>query len=462
MKESSQRNFTLQQLTENFKTIKVYRNNKTEKIEKIEELTGGLPFIKRTFYEDKRDVFLLLQKADSPYLARTEAVYFGTETVVLEEYVEGETLKDYLTHTAVSKKKAARFVKELLEAVWEIHKLGIIHRDIKPENILVDSSDHIRLIDFGIARIYRPHESKDTELLGTVGYAPPEQFGYAQSDFRSDLFAVGMTCRDLIRICGKKRILQKIQQKCTKLDPEERYQNAGEVLREFQKAKWLKWIGGTACLFCFVLLMFGTISLNQHKEAEIIEKDRKAEIKEKDLTLAETTPHLFSGQKKAPCFFLEEGDKKETQTSLTGQDSAIRLTAKLEGEQLLLTITDASGGSSKFSLTNQEPMPNDYEGTSLYAEILFFDTNKDGEDEIWIAISDRSYLTRKDGNTAVNQNYMAGWCIYHDGDKQFRLAEGQLITYGSLEIGSTVPDGIWQEREFLGIKLKGGKLTPIN
>lgn len=453
MKKNPQKNFTMQELTENFKTTKVYRNDATEKIEKIEELAGKLPFIKRTYYEDKRDVFLLLLEAKSPYLARTEAVYFGTETVVLEEYVEGETLKEYLTHTAVSKGKAARFVKELLEAVSEIHKLGIIHRDIKPENILVDSSDHIHLIDFGIARIYRPHESKDTELLGTVGYAPPEQFGYAQSDFRSDLFAIGMTCRDLIRICGKKHILQKIQKKCTKLDPEERYQNAGEVLREFRKTKRLKQIGFTACLFCFLLLVVGSLSLIQHKEVE---------IKEKDLTRDETIPHLFSGQEKAPCLLLGEGDEKETQTGLKGQNATIQLTAKLEGKQLYLTITDNFGKSNKFSLSNQEPVQNDYPGTSLYAEILFYDTNKDGEDEIWVALSDRSNLTLTDGSTAVNQNYMVGWCIYHDGDNQFHLAKGQLITYGTFEIGRTVPDGIWQEEEFVGVRLVDGKLTLIN
>lgn len=210
MKNISWKNISKQQLEEDFKTTGVYRDDETGKIERVEERTGGVRFIKRTFYEDKREVFLLLLKADSPYLARTEAVYFDTETVVLEEYIEGETLQEYLTHTAVSGKQAVRFVKELLEAVSAIHRLGIIHRDIKPENILVDSSGHIRLIDFGIARVYRPHGSKDTELLGTVGYAPPEQFGYAQSDVRSDLFAVGMTRRDLNQVCGRKRVLQKI------------------------------------------------------------------------------------------------------------------------------------------------------------------------------------------------------------------------------------------------------------
>lgn len=174
---------TREELEKNYKTIKTYRKDDNCKIELVEDIRDNTRWIKRTYYEDKREIFHLLAEADNTYLAEIKALVFDVDTIVLEKYVEGETLKDYLAHHAVSSRKARTIVYELLHAVSAIHRLGIIHRDIKPENILIDKYGDVHLIDFGIARIYRQDKSKDTELLGTVEYAAPEQFGFSQSDF---------------------------------------------------------------------------------------------------------------------------------------------------------------------------------------------------------------------------------------------------------------------------------------
>ena len=74
----------------------------------------------------------------------------------------------------------------------------IIFRDLKPANIMLQPNGNVRLIDFGIARRFTPGASKDTMLLGSVGYSPPEQFGRHQTDIRSDIYAFGATLHHLL------------------------------------------------------------------------------------------------------------------------------------------------------------------------------------------------------------------------------------------------------------------------
>lgn len=444
--------YTKEILHEKFKKIKTFRDESDGKIELIKHIESHTKLIKRTYHEDKREIFELLSRADASHLARIEAVFFDADTVVLEEYVEGERLSEYLSHSRVSSRQAAGFIRELLQAVFVVHKLGIIHRDIKPENILVDNSGHIHLIDFGIARIYRPGKTSDTQLLGTVGYAAPEQFGYAQSDFRSDIYSVGATCRDFNRVCKKNRLLQKIEKKCMKMDPEERYPDATAVLAEFRKQKFISLGGIFFVFFLLAVLGIGIYSLGQKKEME----ERRG-----DLLSVPDENCLFGGQDDALYLMLTEGSEKSAELSLEEGGEPIAVQAKLTAEGLCLSLTDSAGGKSEFELSNQYEIPADYADTSLYAEVLFFDADSDGRDEIWAAVSDRSLVSLLNGQTAINQNYMAGWCIFQKEGGEFCLADGQLFTEGGFEIGTIVPDGVWQEFEMEGYLLEDGAFVNI-
>lgn len=442
-----------QDIEENYRTVKIFRDDADGKIELIERLDGGARLIKRTYYEDKREIFGLLSKADASHLARIEAVFFDVDTVVLEECIEGESLDGYLGHSTLSSRQAATFVRELLKAVQEVHKLGIIHRDIKPENMLIDRSGHLHLIDFGIARIYRPGKASDTQLLGTVGYAPPEQFGYAQSDFRSDIYAIGVTCRDLNRVGKKNRLLRKIEKKCMKMDPEERYADVSAILAEFQKRR-MAFLGKIACASALLLALgIGVYSLGQQREME---------EKRGDLQSVTMEGCLFGGQDDAPYLMLAEGSERSAEISLGEKEEPIAVQARLMEEGLFLSLTDSSAGKSEFMLANQYEYTEDYADTSLYAEVLFFDADSDGRDEIWAAVSERKLVTLSNEETAANQNYMAGWCIYQKESGEFALAEGQLFTMGGFEIGTIVPDGVWQEFEMEGYALENGALVTIS
>lgn len=155
--------------------------------------------------------------------------------LILEEYIEGLNAAEIAESGAFRKAGAVRIVKEVCKALSVLHQERIIHRDLKPENIMVSPDGRVVLIDFNAARKIA-HKSRDTEILGTVGYAAPEQMGLAQSDERADIYAAGVLLN--ILLCGKHPIeeipkgrLGQIIRKCTAVNPAERYASAEKLAR---------------------------------------------------------------------------------------------------------------------------------------------------------------------------------------------------------------------------------------
>jgi serine/threonine protein kinase len=111
---------------------------------------------------------------------------------LVEEFVAGDTLQAMVERRGrFTPDEALQMVAQLLDVLGYLHRHHIIYRDLKPENLLMTSSDKLRLVDFGAARLWKPGATRDTIPLGTPGFAPPEQYGTAQSDARSDLYSVG-------------------------------------------------------------------------------------------------------------------------------------------------------------------------------------------------------------------------------------------------------------------------------
>ena len=118
----------------------------------------------------------------------------GNELVVVMEYIQGRTLRDEVYERDGSVALAAQWFPLLCDGVMELHEQfspPLIHRDLKPTNIVVSDAG-LTIIDFGIARAFREGAAGDTAHFGTRCYAPPEQFGYGQTDERSDVYALGM------------------------------------------------------------------------------------------------------------------------------------------------------------------------------------------------------------------------------------------------------------------------------
>ena len=151
----------------------------------------------------------------------------ATDTFVVEEFIQGENLLERLERKDfLSESQARKILLQMCDGLKELHAQKIIHRDIKPSNLILQD-DRIRLIDFDAARIFKAGQEADTKLLGTKGYAPPEQFGSGQTDSRSDIYSLGVTMKILLGgHCGG---LKKILDKCTEIDPKNRFQSVDEL-----------------------------------------------------------------------------------------------------------------------------------------------------------------------------------------------------------------------------------------
>lgn len=158
------------------------------------------------------------------------------ETIIIEEYIDGITVGEVLETGLYNLKGVKRLVSELCQALTVLHSNEIIHRDIKPENIIVSRQGAVKLIDFDISRIGNDNAEKDTVILGTTGFAAPEQYGIAQTDERSDIYSIGILINVMLtgdhpskKMCKGK--WQKIVNKCTRINPDERYQSVKELMK---------------------------------------------------------------------------------------------------------------------------------------------------------------------------------------------------------------------------------------
>ena len=158
---------------------------------------------------------------------------------VLEEYIEGMSLADYmLADKLFSKSEIKSILDNLCDALQILHGLGIVHRDIKPENVIIRNGSAC-LIDLSIAKLINPNGS-DTKYLGTAGYAAPEQYGISQSLPTADIYALGVLANILTigthpTSAVPKGRIGRIIKKCTDIQTAKRYQSAYELKRALSK-----------------------------------------------------------------------------------------------------------------------------------------------------------------------------------------------------------------------------------
>lgn len=163
-------------------------------ITELVTIDGAGPFVRKKIRQElaRRNVWSALTECSSPRLPRVEATYELPEHfVVVYDFVPGRSLSKVIeTDGPLTPEEATSLAIELCEAAEELHRHGIVHRDISPNNIVV-AANGAHLIDLGIARMRVEGASKDTTSLGTWGFASPEQYGFAQTDARSDVYSIG-------------------------------------------------------------------------------------------------------------------------------------------------------------------------------------------------------------------------------------------------------------------------------
>lgn len=188
----------------------------------------------RVLYHTTAEHYRMLRFVSNPHLPKIfEVIQEQDDAIVVEEYIPGEMLEERLKRgEAFPLQDIVDVLYQLCEALQSVHARGIVHRDIKPSNILLSDGRAV-LIDFDAARRYQYSNRKDTVYMGTEGYAAPEQYGFAQTDRRSDIYSLGVVLREM---CGEAPYhpLSFIIRRCTAFDPANRYQSVDEIIRALQ------------------------------------------------------------------------------------------------------------------------------------------------------------------------------------------------------------------------------------
>ncbi len=153
--------------------------------------------------------------------------------IVIEEFINGITIAEVMESGKYHYFGARKIIREVCHALTVLHQRSLVHRDVKPENVIIDKNGRVVLIDFNASRKISK-ASKDTIIMGTVGYASPEQLGLRESDSRTDIYALGVMLN--VMVTGKhpsEKIARgkagKIVRKCTNVNPHERYQTVEKL-----------------------------------------------------------------------------------------------------------------------------------------------------------------------------------------------------------------------------------------
>lgn len=211
-------------------------------------IDGVGPFVRKKIPTvlAQRGVWSALGGSTCPRLPRVEATYELPDCVaVILDYVPGPTLEQVVAERGrLQQNEAVNLAQQICEAVQELHRLGILHRDLTPANIIV-ADDGAHIIDLGIARPLTDtaNRNRDTTALGTYGFASPEQYGFAPTDVRSDIYSLGRILgfmltgvypddtrytpllSDDLRVTPR---LRAIVERATAFEPSARYQNVAQ------------------------------------------------------------------------------------------------------------------------------------------------------------------------------------------------------------------------------------------
>lgn len=171
------------------------------------------------------------------------------EVYLVREYIEGMSLAQMvLQKGGISEAEICRISRKICQTAEQFQNPDepMIHRDIKPENIVVTPGGEVVFIDFGTMRSYKKDGSRDTFVVGTRGTAAPEQYGYTQTDQRTDVYAIGQTMlymvsesyeMNQISECAVSRRMKKIIEKACSFEPDKRYGDAAQLRRAVEKCQ---------------------------------------------------------------------------------------------------------------------------------------------------------------------------------------------------------------------------------
>lgn len=198
--------------------------------------------VKKFVNNSLREIYIKLKNIDCEYLPKIyDIIEYDGNCLIVEEYIKGRSIEEIIAEKGqIDKITACKYSVDIAEVLEEVHNNGIIHRDISPDNVIIDENNRARLLDFGISRVGNKKKNFDTTILGTAGFASPEQFGFAQTDVRSDIYSIGVLLNYMLTghivQMGVYNIepLKSIIIKSTNIQPNLRYNSIDEFKKEVE------------------------------------------------------------------------------------------------------------------------------------------------------------------------------------------------------------------------------------
>lgn len=200
-------------------------------------------FVKKILHIYNRNIYTYLKDHPIPHTPKIYDIFeYENKLTVIEEYISGDTLEALLEQgVSFTGREIRDIMLQLCDILIDLHNCEppIIHRDIKPSNVMKTPSGEIILLDLNAAKYQSFDKTEDTSLLGTKGYAAPEQYGFGVSNVQTDIYALGMLMNTLISggfsaaVC-KNNLFSPIIQKCVRLKPAERYKDVLSVKKALQ------------------------------------------------------------------------------------------------------------------------------------------------------------------------------------------------------------------------------------
>lgn len=212
--------------------------NSEHHVSLVQHIENNKIYVKKVLYQYNKDIYLSLLNHPVAGLPRLyEVIEADDELIIIEEYISGETLQEMIDcNKRIPIYEACEYILQICDCLSNLHNLNppIIHRDIKPSNIMITPSSHVILLDLNAAKYVNNEKDVDTTLLGTKGYAAPEQYGFGSSNEKTDIYALGILINTIINDLAIKDIdlsdtINPIIEKCTYIDPSKRYDSVIDV-----------------------------------------------------------------------------------------------------------------------------------------------------------------------------------------------------------------------------------------
>lgn len=213
--------------------------NSAHKIYLVQHRESGKIYIRKILDIYNPDIYKYLLEHPITGVPRLYNLYEENGCLILiEEFISGISLQELMDARTLTVDLIVRFMAELCGILEKLHVLSppIIHRDIKPSNIIITPCSHVVLIDFNAAKYLTETSDHDTALLGTKGYAAPEQYGFGSSTPRTDIYALGILLKELSSsLSVQTGIFDTVISKCTEMNPSDRMETVQKLKNEIEK-----------------------------------------------------------------------------------------------------------------------------------------------------------------------------------------------------------------------------------